>query len=391
MLKNPFVIYILSFGGVLAAYQLGWSQIYPNIALDLLLFFGLTFAVSGTIALTVSDDIKSTKNYTPGLLPKWVPWLFVIGGTADISYSGGVPLLQMIDGTFVYGSFTGIPTLHVFVGTFAIAYSAIRCADLLYATGSRARAQYLFEMSLSPLFFLLIVYRGPIVICAVSWAFVFIIKHGRIDFRRLAAIAVLGLGLLYCNGVMGEARSPGGAEQLGLPTKAFEESGIPRSYFWTYLYLTAPLANLQMAVDDDSTPYAEPLEFFVSEMLPDFISNRVLPMFDMHRIPTPEVAPGLNVAGLYGRSYVYYGWVGAIAMFIWFLFSALAYLGLILRSTYRVPCLALLNTMVVFSTFENMIAYTALSFVLVWPLILDWRLAAPPAQNVPTDGRSMTA
>jgi hypothetical protein len=46
------------------------------------------------------------------------------------------------------------------------------------------------------------------------------------------------------------------------------------------------------------------------------------------------------------------------------------YLVVIFRSPYRVPCLALLNTLVVFCLFNNMIASTAMIPQLIWPLLL---------------------
>jgi hypothetical protein len=46
------------------------------------------------------------------------------------------------------------------------------------------------------------------------------------------------------------------------------------------------------------------------------------------------------------------------------------YLRLIRHSPYRVPCLALLNTFIVFCTFQNMIAFSGLILQLIWPLFL---------------------
>ena len=231
MLKNPFLVYIAAFGTVLAAYQLGWSEIYPKISLDLVAFFGLTFAVCASLALAISDDIADTGDYRPGLLPDYTALLFIACCGADIAYSGSVPLLELINGSFIYGSFTGAPTLNVFVVTFATAFSAIRFADSLYAKSSLSKVRYMIEALLPIAFFLIVVYRGAAIISATSWAFIYIIKRGRLGFVRFAAITVLGLGVLYLNGVIGDARSAGQAEKLGFPTQGFRDLGIPAPTF----------------------------------------------------------------------------------------------------------------------------------------------------------------
>jgi hypothetical protein len=48
----------------------------------------------------------------------------------------------------------------------------------------------------------------------------------------------------------------------------------------------------------------------------------------------------------------------------------LVYLALISKSPYRVPCLALLNALIFFCAFDNMIAITTMSLPLLWPLLL---------------------
>jgi hypothetical protein len=373
MLKNPFLIYILTFGSALALYQLGWSEIYPETSSDLLAFFGLSFVVSASLALVAEKEIEETRTYVSGQMPWYAVLIVVACLAADIAYTGSIPLLELYRGELKYGSFVGIPSLHVFAVTFGSAFSTIRFADFLFATRWRDRLRYFIEASIPIGYFLLVVYRGPALIVAVSWAFVFVIRRGRIGILAGVAIAALTLGILHFNGILGEARS-GLIDDLGKPTQAFRESGVPHTYFWTYLYATAPIANLQYAVD-----VAEPLyklsrlpEFFVGEMLPDFISNRILPLMKTERLAIPEISAGFNVSSIFGRSYLFFGWIGVLAMFAWFMALILVYLALILRSPYRLPCLALLNTLIVFCVFENMIAYTALLMQLVWPLLLGF-------------------
>jgi hypothetical protein len=371
MLKNPFVVYICSFGAVLAVYQLGWSEIYPALSFDLLIFFGLTFLVSALLARGVSRTVRQTKEYQPGQLPKYTLLLLLVCFAADIIYTGGIPLIMVIDRQFDYaGQDLGVPHLHVFTVTFASAFSTIRFADYLYSK----RLRYLAEAILPLVYFILIFYRGPILICVVSWVFVFVIQRDRIGLLRGSVVAILFLVILHLFGVFGNLREGEGAiEALGRPTAAFRDSAIPRTYFWTYIYLTSPMANLQLAVDTTTPEGGRAAEFVVSEMLPDFVSKRILPLLGAEQVKPPQVAVGLSVASLYGRSYVYRGWLGPVLLFGVLAGLILLYLRLIRHSPYRVPCLALLNTLIVFCTFQNMIAFAGLMLQLVWPLFLSYR------------------
>ena len=188
----------------------------------------------------------------------------------------------------------------------------------------------------------------------------------------MAASALL---ILHLFGVFGNLREGGSdaIETVGKPTAAFRESGIPQTYLWAYIYMTSPMGNLQLAIDTQDMDNRSAAEFVVSEMIPDFISKRILPFLGTERVKTPEVSRGLNVATMYGRSYIYAGWTGCVLLFTLFASLVVVYLQLIRHSPYRVPCLALLNMFVVFCTFQNMIAFSGLILQLVWPLLLPVR------------------
>lgn len=135
-----------------------------------------------------------------------------------------------------------------------------------------------------------------------------------------------------------------------------------------------------------------PLEFVASELLPDTFSKRILPLLNegitshqgnlisrdqLYGWELPLVARGLNTATIFGRAYGYFGWLGAALMFVALAAFSILYLILIRNSPYRVPALALLNTLVLFCLLNNMIASAAMIPQLVWPLLLPpWRKTA---------------
>ena len=120
-------------------------------------------------------------------------------------------------------------------------------------------------------------------------------------------------------------------------------------------------------------------------MLPDTISKRILPLINsaidsgsgnlvsrdqLYSWEQPQISPGIDISTLFGRSYGYFGWIGPVIMFVALSAFIIIYVILIRRSPYRVPALALLNVLVVFCLFNNMIASAAMLPQLVWPLLL---------------------
>jgi len=381
MLKNPFLVYIAAFGSAIAIYQLGWSDLYPPLTRDLLLFFGFTFLASVLLARLIGPFVNQTQHYTPGLLSGYAT-LFVIGTFIGEIALNGIPLIYVLRGAKFYALEAKASHLHAF--TFWSVFSAIRFADFLYSR----RYRYLAEAALPLIFYILFVYRGPAIMCLLSWMFIFVTWKGAFKRKHIvfgtAALVLAG----YLNGIMGDVRSPG-QERVGGPSAAFQASGVPRTYFWTYLYATSPLANFQLAVSTTPPGQGTVLEFIASELLPDTLSKKILPMLndriqtgsgnlatrdDLYSWNLPQVAAGINIATLFGRSYGYFGWIGPVIMFAMLSALIIFYAILIRNSPYRVPALALLNVLVVFCLFNNMLASAAMLPQLVWPLLIPpWR------------------
>jgi hypothetical protein len=161
-----------------------------------------------------------------------------------------------------------------------------------------------------------------------------------------------------------------------------------------------PIANLQLSVDKIQSNQGAAAEFIVSELVPDTFSRRIMPYVN-HRVTSnhgnfisrdmlysweqPQVGHGMNISTIFGRSYGYFGWTGPTIMFALLSTFIVVYLLVISRSPFRVPCLALLNTLVVFCLFNNMPVSAAIIPQLVWPLLLPpwewWRLEPSLAQR----------
>jgi oligosaccharide repeat unit polymerase len=367
MLKNPFFTYVFVFGGALLAYQLGWSGIYPHISESVMWFFCITFSVAGVGATILDPTLRSLRPHVTGTLPNAATWVLGIGFIADILYTGGIPLWMIATGQdYRYTEF-GIPTLHVGIVTFGGVFAAIRFTDYLYSKNKWLLAQAFMPVAYD----ILIANRGAALMVLVSWLFVLVIKRGGVGIRMAIAGTAAMVMALFIFGVLGNVRSGDVIAEIGQPTEAFTESGIPMPYFWAYIYLTSPIANFVENTDHAGGLDPKVDELIASELLPDFISKRVLPEIGAEdRAEFDQVSPALNVSTIFTRSYVYAGWLGVTIMFAALASLILLYTVFMSETVFAVPAMALLNTLVVFCVFDNMIAFTGMSLQLVWLVVL---------------------
>ena len=383
-LKNPFLLYIAAFTAVLLTYQLNWSEVYPPLTSGLVLFFLATFLCAAILALCVAPLVNQIGKYEPGRLWKYTGAFLTLSFVADFVVSGFVPLLSLFTGDRIDFDAIGMQSLHLFNVTFGGAFSTIRFADFLYSR----RKIHLLEAFIPLAYFILLVYRAPALMCVVSWVFAYLIRHnGWLRLRSAVGLAIFAVVGLFLNGVMGDARSPSTVvesqiEELAKPTEAFRQSGIPRTFFWSYAYFTSPMANLQTTFNVAFQVSGKEMTFVLGEMFPDAVTHRIMDFLGEERIRTPEVSPGLNASTVFGSSFVYLGPIGPPFMFAYLSLIVIVYLLLIRRSALNVPSLALLNTIVAFCTFHNMIASSVMSMQLVWAVLLGWAVSRSPGTRL---------
>lgn len=367
MTKNPFFIYIFIFGFVFFAYHLGWSEIYPSINSEIVLFFLLSFFIATFLGIFSVRWLRVLPLHSVGILPNWVFYFLCAGFLADMVYEGAIPLWMIFSGrAYDYTDF-GIPTLHVAIVTFGGVFSAIRFSDYIYSKNR----WYLFQAFFPILYDVLSVNRGAVLLALVSWFFIFIIKNRRLKFKQIIFILILLFSMIFLFGWIGDMRS--GDEtiyEVGRPTEDFINSGLSKSYFWLYIYATSPIANLIETVNSYEVRNFEIFQQIVSEFIPNFISKRFFPV----RSEIIQISPALNVGTVFSRSYIYAGWLGMFLM-MGCLFSLIfIFIKLMWKSKYFVPALALINTLVVFCIFDNMIAFDGVILQIIWIILLSLSL-----------------
>ncbi len=365
MIPNPFLIYIFTFALALSSYWLEWSDIYPPLSEEVSHFLIATFAISLALALPLINRLRQARRGTSGI-PGWVVWPMLLGMLADIGYAGGIPFIMVMRGIeFDYSQF-GIPTFHVVLSTFSSAFAAIRFSDYVVTRNRR----YLVEALIPPLFAIVTFTRGTAMTSLITFGFIWLAHRGFPGFRAMFCGLVAMLGVLYVFGVLGDIRSPGAIEEVGQPSAKFRQSEIPMPYFWTYIYVSSPLANFQNTVDSNWAANGSATQFIVAEMLPDFVSKRVLDVMGAEREDVARVAPTLNASSLYSKAFRYASWEGPAWMFAVLSLLIMVYVFMTWSGPFAVPALSILNTLVLLCIFENMISFTGMIMQLFWPLLL---------------------
>src|SRR5437588_3685889 len=161
---------------------------------------------------------------------------------------------------------------------------------------------------------------------------------------------------------------------IGEAKPDFVNSSIPKEYFWSYLYISSPLANLQVNINDQKPDYSvsKVFQYINGELNFDFISKRIFSIFSVGKPDNTLIAPFLTVGTVYSTSYTYLGWWGMSVTFLFLMSVTFCYL-LIMKpgNPYFSTGVAILNTFLLFCIFDNMFFFSGLSFQLVYPILFS--------------------
>ncbi|MFC4800151.1 O-antigen polymerase [Neobacillus sp. GCM10023253] len=384
---NPYFIYILSFLAVLIAYLFRWSNLFPDLGLPLILFLGSSMVIAYFFGRTFMREkiITFNKIYYKKHL-ELVTYGILAGYVLEFIYHRNFPLLAVFTKTQLSYTEFGIPTFHVLLVTFNSFFSLYLFQIILSESNRRKLAISLFVLTLVPS--ILILNRGMLLIILMSCVFIYLIKYqSGITLKKIAGLTVLMLIGLYLFGVVGNIRVNNSYQtntslfdnslflQIGGATDEFKESLIPKEYFWGYIYLASPLANLQETINnftfEKDVNFFDSFVFAITQTLPDFISKRVVALYSIEIPPSFQITPELNVSTAFVQPFVILGWVGITFYTLFAFLFAFFYILLLkkLNSKYMVIGVAIMNSIFVFTTFSNMFSFTGLSFQLVYPVL----------------------
>jgi hypothetical protein len=382
---NPFFVYILGFSIPLLVYQLGWSNLFPKISFGLVLFLVLTFSYSFFAGFYVYrkkiiayQDISYDENII------LIAIFIIMGYFLEILYAGNIPLLAILSGKECDYKTFGIKSFHVLLITFSNFYTVY--IFHVYLSTRKTKCLVIAILLLGML--LLIYNRGTFLLNISSCLFVYLLSIRKLHLKFTVILVLLAIPLLYLFGIAGNVRvmrEAGRTEHVtssdiilktGNAKDSFRDSIIPKEYFWAYLYISSPLANLQKTITDSEPAdltFSRLLSFINFEILPDFISKRISRFLEIKKIQINQITPAMTVGTVYGYSYAYLNWLGLALMFSYTMLASFTYLILLKKnSTFFITGIAILNTLILFNIFSNMFSFSGISFQLVYPLVFSF-------------------
>ena len=383
-MANPYFCYAVAFAAALLTYLLGWSDLYPPLSLTLLFFILVTVIIHVFLGIRffgkkiiIFKKIQTENHFAPLLV---TIFLYVLW-CSEFLYEGGVPLIKiLLKQPYNYRIF-GIPSLHVFVVTFSSFYTVYLFQLFLSHKSKKILLLYLINLLAA----LLIYSRAMFFFNLTSSLFIYLIFLKSISLRKVAFISLLLVPLFFLFGLLGslrvsrEAKEPYNNENfmnIGKAKNDFKQSGIPKEYFWAYIYISSPLANLQQNINGypiELLSIRNFAEMFNSEVLPDFLSKRINRLFSLEQYKEKTIPGPFNVSTVYSRSYSYAGWWGMIITALVVISIPLLFLKILPPSSNFFLCgWAILCTMYFFLMYDNTLRFTGLSFQLAYPVLFNW-------------------
>ncbi len=369
---NPNYIYILTFIFPFIIYSFGWSTLYPVLSMSLLWFYLASFAIyfiTGYITNRMNPFYynKIDKASYNGFFVSLILGLYFM----EIALFRQIPLLGLISGNFSYGDEFGIPVVH----TLLVSFNSFYCVYIFHQYISKKDKTLMLQFLLLILPYVLLLYRSNILGIFVSCFFIFLFST-RISYKVVIISVMSVLGIFYTFGFLGNLRSADGdstyiARASGA-TEDFLESNVPKEFYWTYLYVASPVANLQNNINYTKQDEGGWNELVLNECFPDFMI-KFLPFVDRQEKSFYQINEFLNVGTIYVYGFSFLRWKGMIFMFFYFLFFInLYYVVLYKTKQYRIVGMALLFNMIIFANFHNTISYSASSLQLLYPVIFSF-------------------
>jgi hypothetical protein len=369
-LANPFAAYAAGFLIAMAVYSLEYSDLYPPLQPSLVSFLLVTCVICGCLACAVGT-MTDTCQYGYESLQFHILVLLVLTGlfVAECAYSGGVPLLTAAaGGESDYQTF-GIPTVNVaFIG-FSLFYAVYWFDLYLLHYGRVFLAFSLMAASTS----ILIVHRGGFIIDFVAAVFVYLHRRG-LERKLIVSFSAIVAALLWGFGLLGDLRTHGLTGEslildIGKASDKFLESNIPTEFFWPYLYISSPLSNLQLNITN-RVATDEPALYLALELLPDFVSKRLVPEDAVPATMPLLVKEQLNVSTMYARPFLLMGWLGLILSFMYFVIIALVCLIALRGSKYFIATSSILSSLGFLNIFANMYLFAGGITLVIAALVL---------------------
>lgn len=373
-LFNPFVVLGLSFLLAFVLFFLNWSDTYPKLDISLLVFLSTIIVISLLVGFL----------YTPIKIhfPDKVDWnrllkvLYLFSILSFISFGitfwlKGMPfyIILFTDQVFDHLNYAGVNILTI-SGVTLNAVCVMFYSIILIQTEKKILLIGLLLLSLVPL---ILLFNRSVFFVTLLPVFFFLLRA--LSKKWIFSLVIFLFIGLYVFGLMGDKRENSkGGEEEDVFYKEFMGDNypgfLPKQFFWTYFYVSSPIAKLQYTVNDSlivnqQSAFAKGLVF---EILPSSIGLRIADYLNWERRTSDYGYPGYFVGTCFGRIFFYWKWPGLTLYGVIFLgFIAFSIKLLRKRNDWiRTPVICILNSMMILSVFTNMLTFTAFYIMAFW-------------------------
>lgn len=374
IITNPLYMYALMFLVAAVVYEFGWSTFYPDLTSGLLCFIAFTIFIAIFLGYLYGhlnlNDKKNNCLQIVNVNKICIIFLGIFGGMiCEAIYSGGFPLFS--PGTVIYAEF-GIPTFHVI--WMALKDFFVLTTYMMYLKNHRKIILLLCILAL--VLDLFIVNRADFLYLSMAMFIIYVMERRVAIFsvKKSILLAIACLSIFYIFGVLGNYRSVvafGGEYSndfilsVGQASNNFKNSIIPGEFFWSYLYISSPLANFQHTIDmnNPDIDYLLSLRDVISALgdsvVPDFLSKRLMPWIGYDNVQTELLVDNLTVCTMYNQAYLFGGYIGCILQFLFLvLFFFLIKILCRKNTDLQIISNAVLVVMGAFSIFNNMLVFS---------------------------------
>lgn len=388
---NPYLIAGSAFLLSILTYFLYWSGIYPDLEFPVLAFF--SFFIAGTFFLGfllkdyfLNSFVKAKRSLLISTCKPRDSYYFVILVIylIEVTYNGGVPILRMISGENIdYRDFS-FPVIHVFFVTFTSFCSLLA---FLYFLKTKKVKYGIYSFGCL-LVFVSLMHRSGVLFIVLNMASIYFL-YGGLNVKKMVKSFLFLFAILFLFGLAGDlrTRSQIGSDSDFNSTVLMEatdaspfllEQKIIHPLYWSYLYLSSPLANFQSTIKEFSNkdiPSSENfIQFLLYEIFPDLLTNKITSSFDY-----PESYSGLvrvidflTVGTIFGDSFALVGWLGPILLSLLFLFTPVFICVLTPKNNLYIIQVSVCGIILSLCTFSNMLVYSTFTLHFVYPFLLSY-------------------
>jgi hypothetical protein len=359
----------------------------PALSYDLFLFlacFIVLFGMTSFFLYKIKFTVKFTQpvNIHYGLLLIVNTIIYV----PNFIYSGVPALAGVRIDTF------GIPG----VMDIATSFNAFTCICCYYMFLTTRKKRLLLYCVYCLFLFALVISRGFIAMTLVTMFFLWLnVKTPALTPLKIFIITAGILGGLYAFGVAGNIRTGQALAEISDPDKTKDihvdysnepiyeigdpqgpfKDKIPGEFFWSYLYLTSPLGNLQYNINISDRQLNDKNFWLlvINETTFDFIAKRYNKTVKGYERKTPElIIENLTVCTTLAGGYATAGWWGMFYVMMFYWLFPIVYILMVARNPLGIIGISALSTIYLFSTFDNMFILSGLSLQIFYPIILNW-------------------